>query len=270
MWTSEEFGGIELLRARLTDFAFRPHSHEEYFVALTDAGSATPTFRGKVRDVLRGDLIVLNPDEAHRGGPPAGGSWHYGAAYLRPAILSRLLAAEFPAPRSRAPEFGGDVVRDPAVASRFARFLALAARREGSLLERESRLTETLVLLAARHGSPHRAPRPVTSEGRAVELVREYLDEHAEENVRLGTLSVIADLSPFYLCRVFRSAVGMSPHDYLTNVRVRRAKAMLRAGVPIASAAAETGFYDQAHLSRSFKRIVGLPPARYRSGAAEQ
>ena len=60
-----------------------------------------------------------------------------------------------------------------------------------------------------------------------------------------------------------REAVGMTPHAYQTQVRVRRAKSLLQAGLPITLAAAEAGFYDQAHLNRHFKRIVGLTPGRY-------
>ena len=55
----------------------------------------------------------------------------------------------------------------------------------------------------------------------------------------------------------------MTPHAYQIQLRVRHAKALLRAGRPIASAAAEAGFYDQAHLTRHFTRIVGVPPGRY-------
>jgi transcriptional regulator GlxA family with amidase domain len=53
------------------------------------------------------------------------------------------------------------------------------------------------------------------------------------------------------------------PRQRQTQVRVRRAKSLLRAGLPIALVAAEAGFYDQAHLTRHFKRIVGLTPGRY-------
>jgi transcriptional regulator GlxA family with amidase domain len=55
----------------------------------------------------------------------------------------------------------------------------------------------------------------------------------------------------------------MTSHAYLTQTRVRRAKPLLRAGLPAGQVAVETGFYDQAHLTRHFEQIVGLTPARY-------
>jgi transcriptional regulator GlxA family with amidase domain len=121
------------------------------------------------------------------------------------------------------------------------------------MLERDAHLTEAILLLVARHAAPPQAPRSPGRERKAVRRSREYLEEHAAENVTLGALARFAGLSSFQLCRVFREAVGMTPHAYQTQARVRRAKSLLSAGLPIALVATEAGFYDQAHLTRHFK-----------------
>jgi AraC-like DNA-binding protein len=264
MWRAEDLGGLELFSATLSEFAFRPHAHEEFFIALTEGGIATPMYRGHTHVIGPGDLIVLNPEEAHAGGPPADVSWTYRALYPR-SDLMREIMAEFPGDRPTMPEFARDVVRDPEVAARLRRFHRLSEPPASSLLERETHLAEALVLLVGRHAAPPRTPRSPGREPRAVRLAREYLEERADENVTLQALARFAGLSPFHLCRVFREAVGMTPHAYQTQVRVRRAKSLLRAGLPITLVAAEAGFYDQAHLNRHFKRIVGLTPGRYAS-----
>ncbi len=56
MWRAEDLGGLELLRATLTEFAFRPHAHEEFFIALTEGGLAAPTYRGGTHVIGPGDL----------------------------------------------------------------------------------------------------------------------------------------------------------------------------------------------------------------------
>lgn len=262
MWRAEDLGGVELLRATLRALTFRPHAHEEFFIALTERGRATPTYRGDTHVIGPGDLIVLNPEETHAGGPTAEGSWTYRALYPGPDLMREIMA-ELPGAGPTLPEFGGDVVRDREVTSRLRRYHRLSERPGSPFLERESHLTEALVLLVGRHGTPPQPPRTPGQERRAVRLSREYLAEHAAENVTLPALARYAGLSPFHLCRVFREAVGMTPHAYQTQVRVRRAKSLLRAGLPTALVAAETGFYDQAHLTRQFKRIVGLTPGRY-------
>jgi AraC-like DNA-binding protein len=267
MWRTGDPGGLELLRATVSGFAFHPHAHEEFFIALTEDGLVTPTYRG-VRHVMGpGDLIVLNPEEPHSGGPPAAAKWTYRALYPHPDLM-RAVMAEFPGSGPTIPMFSGDVVRDPQIATAFRRFHQLAEHPQSVLLDQHAHLIECLVLLVGRHAGAPRAPRPPGREPSAVRLTKEYLQEHAAENVGLEALAQYVGLSAFHLCRVFGQTVGMTPHAYQTQVRVRHAKSLLRAGQPITTVAVQTGFYDQAHLTRHFKRIVGLPPGRYIRDAA--
>ena len=88
------------------------------------------------------------------------------------------------------------------------------------------------------------------------------------ENVSLDTLAHEAGIGPFHLCRVFRRDIGLSPHAYQVHVRMRLAKSLLMEGMPISHVAAESGFADQAHLTRHFKRMFGVTPGRYLGGVA--
>jgi AraC-like DNA-binding protein len=207
-------------------------------------------------------MIVLNPEEGHAGGPPSGASWAYRSLYLPPDLMGQV-AADFPSGNSSLPWFAADVVRDPRVASLLLRFHRLSERPGSSALEREACLAEGLLLLASRHAEAPRAPRPPGREPRAVRAAREFLDEHAEAGVTLRDLAGQTGLSPSHLCRVFRQATGMTPHAYQLQIRVRRARTLLLAGCPIAQAATEAGFWDQAHLTRHFKRTIGVSPGRY-------
>ena len=77
-------------------------------------------------------------------------------------------------------------------------------------------------------------------------------------------VSQLENVSPFHLVRVFRDQIVLPPHTYLTQVRVKRAKALLAQRWPIAQVAFEVGFADQSHLTRRFKGVVGMPPGQYR------
>lgn len=262
VWRSADLGGVELFRVRDLRFTFRPHAHEEFFVALTEAGRAMALYRGASHAIGPGDIIVLNAEEAHAGGPPAGDYWAYRSLYV-PSDLMRRLASELVPGRQATPWFAADVIRDPRAAAVLLRFHALTERPGSSALERETCLIEGLLLLQSQHAEIPRPPRRAGREPRATRVARELLDARPEENVTLWSLAHATGLSPSHLCRVFRQATGMTPHAYQLQVRVRRAKTLLRAGHPIAQAAVEAGFWDQAHLTRHFKRTVGTTPARY-------
>lgn len=97
----------------------------------------------------------------------------------------------------------------------------------------------------------------------AVRRARDYLTDNYAENVSLERLSSVARLSPFYLSRVFCAELGLPPHAFQTQVRVNQAKRLLCQGLSAATVASETGFADQSHLTRHFKRLVGVPPGEY-------
>ena len=87
--------------------------------------------------------------------------------------------------------------------------------------------------------------------------------ERLGEAVRLHELAAAVGLSPCYFLRIFRHATGMPPHAYLNQMRLERARILLRAGEPAAQVAAALGFADQSHLIRRFKSTFGVTPGRY-------
>jgi AraC-like DNA-binding protein len=96
--------------------------------------------------------------------------------------------------------------------------------------------------------------------------VREILHENLIDPPSLDELAAAANTTPFALLRAFRAVTGLPPHAYLNQVRVHRARELLDAGLRAAEVAAHTGFADQAHLTRHFKRSVGVPPRAYQLG----
>jgi AraC-like DNA-binding protein len=70
-------------------------------------------------------------------------------------------------------------------------------------------------------------------------------------------------LSKFHLVRQFRTVTGVPPHTFQIGQRVVRARRLLQAGIPPATVAALTGFVDQSHLHRHFRRRLGVTPTRY-------
>jgi AraC family transcriptional regulator len=91
--------------------------------------------------------------------------------------------------------------------------------------------------------------------------VKEYIHEHLSQDLKLLELSAIAQLSPYYFLRLFKQRMGITPHQYILQQRIEKAKHLLRhSQLSIAEIAVRTGFSDQSHLTRCFKRRVGITP----------
>lgn len=114
-------------------------------------------------------------------------------------------------------------------------------------------------------------PEPVESgqipAPRAVSLATAFINEHYGRSIGLAQIAQAAHLSPFHLSRLFKKATGRTPHQYLVEVRVNSARALLAAGAGVrslADVAAAVGFADQSHLTRHFKRVLGVTPKQLR------
>lgn len=97
----------------------------------------------------------------------------------------------------------------------------------------------------------------------ALRRVREYLDRNHVRDIPLDELCDVAKISKFHLCRSFRERYGVPPHAYQTQVRLEKARELLRAGFSSTHVAFEVGFADQPHFTRHFRRAVGVTPGVY-------
>lgn len=136
-------------------------------------------------------------------------------------------------------------------------------------------LVDSLAIVLAVHLVRHYAGRPARPASdaaapptRAVSQAVRFIHENYASELNLADIGQAASLSPFHLTRVFKKAMGMSPHQYLVQVRVNSARALLAAGAgrrSLAEVAAAVGFADQSHLTRQFKRVLGLTPKQLRA-----
>ncbi len=153
---------------------------------------------------------------------------------------------------------------------------ALAAERHvraaGSLVADALRIELLRRLLEGHTSMRGRAPRAPTNSRnligtRALRLIDEYIESNLGANLRIGELADLAGMSRFYFTRVFHATVGTTPHRYVLERRLERARMLLRTTpVALRDIAAITGFADQSHLTRVMKRRFGITPGTLRAG----
>lgn len=130
-------------------------------------------------------------------------------------------------------------------------------------LEQETHLAEGLSSILLHHLALQPKNVPVLSHP-GVKKAREYIDAYFAEEITLEQLAQIAGLHPVYLSRVFRKEVGLPPHAYQNERRLLAALSMLEQGMSPVDTAVNVGFVDQSHLTRQFKRQIGLTPGAFR------
>lgn len=261
-WRLDGFSGVDLLWADASTHRYARHSHEGYALGVVEAGAHAFAARGKGWTAIPGHVVIVNPDDAHDGGPATrDGGYSYRMIYVDGGMFAAALEDAM-GPRVATPFFPQAVVSDAALFGRLLRVHRVLERRE-TKLEHEALLITALVALARRHGRP--MPGVDVREGspRVVVLARDYLAENFAEDVSLTELAAVAGVDRFRLLRAFRRSLGLPPHLYQTQLRLRHAKALLLAGESPAMAAAAAGFADQSHLIRRFKAAYGVTPGQF-------
>lgn len=262
-WHDKTLDNLELLRATYITHAFAPHAHEGYAIGIIEAGAQTFIYSKDRLIMPAGCIAVVNPGEVHIGRATTGAGWTYRMLYPQAAVL-QTAASEVLGRAADIPYFASPVLYDPVLFAAIRRLHSALEDVYTSPLERETLLLQTLVQLITRHARSRPPLGSPPSENALMRQVRDYLADHYAETISLKDLAAYVNLNRFYLVRAFKKAYGLPPHAYQMQVRVDEAKKFLLSDLPIADVAALTGFVDQSHFTRHFRRIVGVPPGHYR------
>ncbi|WP_327316071.1 AraC family transcriptional regulator [Streptomyces sp. NBC_01235] len=251
-WRPAVPGVVEVFHARFTEYAYPMHVHEAWTLLIVDDGAVRYDLDRHEHGTPHDTVTLLPPHVPHNGSAATSDGFRKRVLYLDAEVLGEeLIGAAVDSPD----------LRDPVLRRRVGQ-LHSALARPGDELEADSRLT----LIGERLRAHLRARRPGGPARRDPVLarrLRELLDERVVEGLVLGEAAGLVQAHPAHLVRAFGGAYGIAPHQYLTARRVDLARRLLLDGRPPGEVAAAAGFYDQAHLTRHFRKLVGVTPGRY-------
>jgi AraC-like DNA-binding protein len=250
---------LDLLDARIVE-PYAAHVHDEFAIGVCTEGVEVIRYRGTLHYSGPGSVVVLEPGEPHTGGPTDRSGFVYRVMYPAADLLRDA--------SGRVPRFPEPVVIDPALADGLRRVHA-AFGPPAEPFEVESRLALLLGELVRRHACP---PVPDVERRKAngvARMVTARLADRLSCPPGLAEIASEAGMSRYQLVRTFAAEIGMPPYAWLAQHRVTRARAMLEEGRGLAETAALTGFADQAHLTRWFRRVVGVTPGVYRNSVQD-
>ena len=263
MTTPITFGATQRRRdvagLTLLESVYRPHlrigthAHERPVCVLVLEGSCTTTSPARTLTSGPNALRLVPAGEAHSNSyGPAGARCFLVEITpdLRTQVGDFATLLERPLPRSAAPRAGSVVRR---------MYQEFALDDDVAPLAVQGCLMDLLATLA-RAGATRRAST------KWLARVREILDAEFRRGITTRELSAQADVHPVHLARAFRARYGCSPSEYVRGLRVEWARRALRdTDIPLSVVAQDAGFADQSHLTREFRRVVGMTPGRLRA-----
>lgn len=252
---------VGLLRARYIRQRFPRHAHDCFVFCINERGAHASWYAGANVVIPERAITVVPPGEVHTGEPVPGHPWHYRAIYPSCEMIA-VLAEEIGLPHGTLPTFPALFMSDAPLADAFAR---AHSRSEMAIesMEREGVVAEILMTVLQRHATLARRAKEPRAPHRAIDRAKEYVHACHSGRVTLDAVAEAAAISRYAVLRAFRREVGVSPYSYVTQVRVEHAKRLLWQGVPIAAVSQRVGFADQSHLTRHFKRLLGVTPGAF-------
>jgi len=258
-WLDRRTPGLSMLTADLSAHDYPVHIHEALLVAATEAGGSEIEAGGVPDEAHDQALLVVNPVEPHASRMRRSGGWRYRSFYLMDSALADVCGG---LDIARFPSIQQGIIRSPDLVGGFLRLHRALEAGADALRQREL-LVAAFGELVRRHGGGRpRVARPPRDRALLDRTLATMRERHAER-LTLEELAAGAGFTPFQLIGLFRRGVGLTPHAFLTQVRLGIACHHLRRGMAIAEAAAAAGFYDQSALTNHFRRSYGMTPLQY-------
>lgn len=250
-WRPDVPDVTEVFHAHFRQHAYPVHTHTVWTLLILDDGVLRFDLDRHDHGTLRSQVVLLPPHVPHDGRTAAPQGFRKRVVYLAESAL----AADLIGPATDRP-----TLADPLLWDRISR-LHGALALPGESFEAQSRLA----LIVDRLGVHlRRKPVQVTPLARGVaDDLHDLLDARLTTGLTLDEAARLLHTHPAHLVRAFTRRFAIPPHLYLTGRRVELARRLLLSGMPAGAVAAEVGFYDQSHLTRHFKRMLGVTPSRY-------
>lgn len=268
-WRDPRMPHVELRKvADGCKFCYALHSHSQWSLGAITKGQSTFIYRHEQYLVKKGDLVLMNPEWAHACNPIDDKPWAYFMLYVDHTWLTQLRyeAGTLSSTGESDQLYWQDIYNAVVTDSHFHKGLCTLAdclldpTRE--LLDKQTQVVEYLsefMQSLSKNQIPSHLKAPL-----AMTALVTYLNQHCTEDLSLDDLCTLSGYSPSHLVRTFKQHFGMTPYAYLINKRIQYSQQQLKDGASISTVALDTGFADQAHFQRTFKRLVAATPNEYR------
>ncbi|PHR24465.1 MAG: hypothetical protein COA36_15610 [Desulfotalea sp.] len=245
------------------DFAFDKHIHSGHVLWLNSKGGEIFTLQQTATLLQPGSISIIEPGVVHSNRPATANRRHLRSLYLEQDFFQYLETL-----------VTGTTTQEYELATRVfdnrMYWRGALTLHEAIISGQDRLLIEELTLsFFPQIGAEQFADLNTAAryDHRIVTLI-EFMVAHIATDLSLQILATIAGCTSYHVIRLFKNAVGMSPHAYLIQIRLERARQLIDRGESIADAALTSGFSDQSHLSRRFKKRYGITPGTYASQQA--
>ena len=260
---TENLDGVVLMEAKMYDFNFKKHMHEEFAIGVTRKGIQTFNCRGALHKVNPSGIMTFNPNDAHDGHAELESGLEYQMLYVREEQIDKVVQGICGETRSGF-NFKETVQYNKELSYRLLDLFYTLSHNENNKLEVQEKFYDVISKVMIKYGDFSKEKMSVIRDNALVQNASNFIRENARENISLNDIANEVGVSAFYFSRLFKKTTGLSPHNFLNQCRISIIKDNIMTGIPLAELALKAGFTDQSHMNRRFKETMGLTPGQYK------
>ena len=256
MYSCKELPFLEL-RYSNSNKHYQKHFHETFSLGVNKEGKSIYVNRDNKYMLAKNKLSIINPYDVHSCNSTGEVLNKYYMMYLDVSWCENIQKTLDSSIKSFQ-NLSLDLLDDEVLYTRFIN-LCDFIYEENSILEKENELLNfyfDFFSLFIKNSNK-------VQNSEEFDSIRSFLEKHYKENFTLDEISNLFNLNTFYIIRLFKSNINMTPHTYLLNVKINQSKKLLKEGCSIVETALECGFYDQSHFHRNFVKYTANTPKEY-------
>lgn len=253
--------GTKVLNAVMSDFSYAKHAHEELALGVTMEGVQEFSCKGSQFRSHPGNIILFNPDDVHNGHPGSREALKYTMLYLDTKDFYPLLRSATDSGQTQF-RFSETHFEDAVLQLLILEMSRVVGDEKRFSVEYDHCRYKVARRLAQRMRIAS-ADSWVSSKDTLLLKARNYIHDNIAVDISIDDLSLVAHISKYHFIRLFRQQFGLTPHKYILNLKVNKARVFLETGTPPSQVAQDIGFFDVSHLNRYFKRSFGITPKQY-------
>ncbi|WP_375748732.1 helix-turn-helix domain-containing protein [Vibrio sp. HN007] len=254
---------LMLSQGAYSEYTFKPHYHIDFHIGLVVSGVQEQKFNRNKVLLAPGRISVMPPGEVHDGITYRDSPYQLNTFRISPELVQACFSDMFSV--NNLPQFGGAMVENHQISQQLVYlFNYLKHQKEITSLPFEEQWLKTLLPLLENLTKRKSTVVKGALSDKHLNWVVEYCHENISDKISLDQLSSLSDLNRYQFLRRFEKSVGITPHKWLTQLRLERACQLMRkSDKSIAEISAEVGFFDQSHFNRAFKSLYGVAPSMY-------
>ena len=238
---------------------YKEHIHETFSIGVNINGRSLYTNKNKEFEFKAGKIAIINPLSVHSCNSLENFHHEYFMMYLDKNWCYELQNSLNEKVKEFKP-FSKEILEEKKLYEEFV-FLCEKLFSEDFYLEKECAIINFFKKLFLIDLDTLNDKNPL--EKQDIEDIINYFEKNFSENITLKELEEEFGLNSFYIIRLFNEKIGLSPHQFLLNLKINKSKELLRSGYSIVDTALECGFTDQSHFHRNFVSIVATTPRQF-------